>query len=204
VRIGLVTAVTVGVAAVLMTSAACGSKSSTATSSESSSSKSSSSSASSSATSTAAAQDYSKLLIDASEIVAPDDTFTAQEPTVNPNGKPGVATVFSNGGDTREIGDTILVLPSAEDAATALNGAAATLPTAVSGGEPGPAQVGSNGTIVSGTSPDGSKSVTVVLFTQGKAFTTLEFDGGPSDPVPAEFALDVANKQDQKISAGLS
>jgi hypothetical protein len=36
------------------------------------------------------------------------------------------------------------------------------------------------GTLFSGSSPDQSKSVTVVMFTQGKAFTTLEFDGAPN------------------------
>jgi hypothetical protein len=143
------------------------------------------------------------LLIAASDIVAPGDTFTAQEPTMNPNGAPGVATVFSNGGDTREIGDTILVLPDAAGAATALKGATAALGTSVVGGTPAPASVGSDSVMVSGASPDGAKAVTVLLFTQGSAFVTLEFDSAAEDPVPPEFVLDVAGKQDQKITAGL-
>lgn len=143
------------------------------------------------------------MLIDAAEIQAPGDTFTAQAPTVNPNGAAGVATVFSNQGDTREIGDTILVLPDADAAATALKGATGSLSASVTGGTPAPAQVGSDSITVSGTSPDGSKAVTVLLFTQGKAFTSLEFDSGPSDPVPPEFVLDVAGKQADKIKSGL-
>jgi hypothetical protein len=143
------------------------------------------------------------LLIAASDIVAPGDTFTAQEPTMNPNGAPGVATVFSNGGDTREIGDTILVLPDAAGAATALKGATAALGTSVVGGTPAPASVGSDSVMVSGASPDGAKAVTVLLFTQGSAFVTLEFDSASEDPVPPEFVLDVAGKQDQKVTAGL-
>jgi len=43
----------------------------------------------------------------------------------------------------------------------------------------------------------------VLLFTEGNAFTTLQFDSLPEDPVPAEFVLDVAGKQDAKIKAGL-
>lgn len=42
-----------------------------------------------------------RLLISAEDIVAPGDTFTAQAPTVNPGGKPGVATVFSSRGHPR-------------------------------------------------------------------------------------------------------
>lgn len=190
-------ALAVGAAATLLT-AGCGG------SSTSSSPASSSSAASSRTSSTAAAStDYAKLLIAASDIVAPGDTFTAQEPTMNPSGAPGVATVFSNGGDTREIGDTILVLPDAAGAATALKGATAALGTSVVGGTPAPASVGSDSVMVSGASPDGAKAVTVLLFTQGTAFVTLEFDSAAEDPVPPEFVLDVAGKQDQKVTAGL-
>jgi hypothetical protein len=42
-------------------------------------------------------------LIKAEDIALPGDTFTAAPPTENPNGKSGLATVFSNQGDTREI-----------------------------------------------------------------------------------------------------
>jgi hypothetical protein len=192
-------ALAVGAAATLLT-AGCGGSSSSSSSSPASSSSTAASSTSSTA---AASTDYAKLLIAASDIVAPGDTFTAQEPTMNPNGAPGVATVFSNGGDTREIGDTILVLPDAAGAATALKGATAALGTSVVGGTPAPASVGSDSVMVSGASPDGAKAVTVLLFTQGSAFVTLEFDSAAEDPVPSEFVLDVAGKQDQKITAGL-
>jgi hypothetical protein len=43
----------------------------------------------------------------------------------------------------------------------------------------------------------------VLLFTQGRAFTTLEFDGAAGDSVPPEFVLDIGGKQAQKIAAGL-
>ena len=58
------------------------------------------------------------------------------------------------------------------------------------------------GTMVSGTSPDGSKAATVLLFTEGKAFTNLEFDSAPNDPVP-QFVTDVGQKQDTAIKNGL-
>lgn len=122
---------------------------------------------------------------------------------MNPAGADGVATVFSNGGDTREIGDTILVLPDAAGAATALQGAKAALGSSVVGGTPASASIGTDSVIVAGKSPDGAKEVTVLLFTQGPAFTTLEFDSAAGDPVPQEFVLDVAGKQAKKIADGL-
>ena len=57
--------------------------------------------------------------------------------------------------------------------------------------------------MVSGSSPDGSKAVTVLLFTESKAFVTLEFDSKPGDPVPPEFVTDVGQKQDAALKAGL-
>jgi hypothetical protein len=45
--------------------------------------------------------------------------------------------------------------------------------------------------------------VTVLLFTEGKAFTNLEFDSAPNDPVPTQFVTDVGQKQDTAIKNGL-
>jgi hypothetical protein len=46
-----------------------------------------------------------------------------------------------------------------------------------------------------GMSPDGTKSVTILLFTEGKVFVTLEFDGAPDDPVPPEGVTDVGHNK---------
>jgi hypothetical protein len=177
-----------------------GNKSSTTSSSGSATSSSSSATASSSSAQTA---DYTGLLIKASDISLPGDTFTAQPPIQNPNGQPGVATVFSNQNDTRKIGDDILILPDPDQAVSELDEEKAALGNMVTGGAPAPAAVGTGGTMVSGTSPDGSKAVTVLLFTQGKAFTNLEFDSAPNDPVPPAFVTDVGQKQDTAIKNGL-
>jgi hypothetical protein len=184
----------------------CSSKSDKAATSSSGSASSSSAATSSSAAakSDAEPKDYTKLLIKAEDIALPGDTFTAAPPTQNPNGKDGVATVFTNQGDTREIGDTILLLPDPAGAATARDGAKSSLGSSVTGGEQQPAAVGDGGTIVSGNSPDGSKSVTVLVFSEGKAFVTLEFDGKPDDPVPPEFATDLGQKQAAAIKSGLA
>ena len=157
-----------------------GNKSSTTTSSGSATSAGSSSATSSS--SSAPAADYTALLIKASDVTLPGDTFTGQPPIQNPNGQPGVAQIFGNQNDTRHVGDTILILPDPDQAVSELDQEKAALGDMVKGGTPAPAAVGTGGTTVSGTSPDGSKAVTLLLFTEGKAFTNLEFDSPPNDP----------------------
>jgi hypothetical protein len=178
-----------------------GNKSSTTSSSGSATSAGSSSAASSS--SSAATADYTALLIKPSDITLPGDTFTAQPPIQNPNGQPGVAQLFSNQNDTRHVGDTILILPDADQAVSELDEEKAALGDMVKGGTPAPAPVGTGGTMVSGTAPEGSKAVTVLLFTEGKAFVNLEFDSPPNDPVPPQFVTDVGQKQDTAIKNGL-
>ena len=178
-----------------------GNKSSTTSSSGSATSAGSNSATSSS--SSAAAADYTALLIKASDITLPGDTFTGQPPIQNPNGQPGVAQIFSNQNDTRHVGDTILILPDPDQAVSELDEEKAALGDMVKGGTPAPAAVGTGGTMVSGTAPEGSKAVTVLLFTEGKAFVNLEFDSPPNDPVPPQFVTDVCQKHDTAIKNGL-
>ena len=158
----------------------------------------------SSATSSAQAQsaDYARLLIQASDIQTPM-AFTAGPVTPNPNGQAGVETTFSNDDKTRQIHDTILVFGDPAAATSALEAAKAKLGDSVQG-TPGPAAVGTGGTTVSGNSPDGSKGVMMVLFTEGKAFATLNFVGPPDMLPPPDFATDLGQKQDTAIKNGLS
>lgn len=198
---GAVTCVVIGTAVV-----GCGSSSTSSTSSSSSSASSqSSSSSSTSASSSAAAAgtDYSNLLITAADIELPGDTFTADPPQLNPGGAPGVNTNFNNQTQTRVIGDTIVVLPDETAANTTLDGSLKAMGQAVVDGHPTSAPVGTSGTIISGMSPDRSKAVTVLLFAEGKAVATMEFDSAPNDPVPLDFVIAVGQKQDDAIKAGL-
>jgi hypothetical protein len=180
----------------------CGGNKSSTTSSSGSATASASNTATSSASSAAAA-DYTALLIKASDITLPGDTFTAEPPIQNPNGQPGVAQIFSNQNDTRHVGDTILILPDADQAVSELDEERAALGDSVKGGTPAPAAVGTAGTMVSGAAPDGSKAVTMLLFTEGKAFVNLEFDSAPDSPLPSQFVTDVGQKQDTAIKNGL-
>ena len=69
---------------------------------------------------------------------------------------------------------------------------------------PEPIAIGSGGATISGPSPDGSKGVTVLLFTEGRAFAELEFDGPPNALVPPDFVTDVGQKQDAALKRGLT
>jgi len=146
--------------------------------------------------------DYSRLLIKVKDIDTPM-VFTAGPVIPNPNGRAGTETTFSNDDKSRQIRDTILVLADPAAAAGALDAAKAKLGDSVKG-TPAPALVGSGGTTVSGNSPDGSKSVMMLLFTEGKTFTTLNF-AGPTDMLPPpDFVTELGQKQDTAIKNGLS
>src|SRR5277367_3113871 len=152
--------------------------------------------ASGSTSSTHAAQtgDYTTLLIKASDINAPEP-FTASPAVKNPNGQQGATTTFSDQDHSHAIIDTIQVLPDPAAAANALDSARAMQHETLQA-KPMSVDVGVDGTTITGTSPDRSKGVTVLLFTQGKAFVSLEFDGPSYALAPPEFIHDVGDKQD--------
>jgi hypothetical protein len=164
-------------------------------------SKSSTATSRSAASSEAEPSDYTTLLIKASDIDAPEP-FTASPPVKNPNGQPGAATTFSDQDRSHTIIDTIEILPDPAAAANALGAAKATQSKSLRG-KPAPIEVGAGGTTISGTTPDRSKGVTVLLFTQGRAFITLEFDGPSYVLAPPDFTTDVGKKQNAAIKKGL-
>jgi hypothetical protein len=163
----------------------------------------SSSPSSGSSTSTHAAQkgDYTQLLIKASDINAPE-AFTAGPPVNNPNGQQGAQITFTDQDKTHTIIDTIQILLDPAAAANALDSAKAVHREALLA-KPMSVDVGVDGATISGPSPDHSKGVTMLVFTQGKAFVTLEFDGPSFALAPADFVADVGRKQDDAIKKGL-
>jgi hypothetical protein len=148
----------------------------------------------------AAAQpgDFSTLPVDPN-LVTDSLAYSAAPPIFNPNGQPGVETVYSHRDGSRQITSTILVLPDAQAATAALDGARAELAGKVANGKTQPAAVGSGGTMLAGMSPDGSKSVAVLSFAEGNAATTIEFDGAAKDPVPSDLVVELGRKQDTAI-----
>jgi hypothetical protein len=182
--------------------AGCGSK--TSSTANSGSATSATSTRSSAATSSGSAQpnDYTGLLIQATDIDAPIP-FTGSPPTNNPNGQPGVATTFSTQDGGRVIRDTIQVLADPAAATNALNSAKSGQGGVVKNPQTDSANVGTGGTTLTGNSPDGSKGVAILLFTEGRALVTLEFDGPPGMLPPPDFVNDVGQKQDAAVKKGL-
>ncbi|MCV7442757.1 hypothetical protein H7K33_11015 [Mycobacterium paraense] len=195
--IAAATALTVSVAG-------CGSKQASTSQSGTSgpASNTSSSAPKSSAPAPAPASDYTALLIQASDIDAPIQ-FTGSPPTNNPNGQPGVATIFSTQDNSHVIKDTIQVFPDPAAATNALNAAKGNQGNSVKNPKTEPFNVGTGGTTLTGNSPDNSKGVLVLLFTEGRALVTLEFDGPVESLPPQDFVTDVAQKQQAAVKKGL-
>ena len=142
--------------------------------------------------SSAAAQpDYSTLPVDPNSITD-SLAYTVAPLDIDPNGQPGVMAEYTHReGGTRQITTTILVLADPQAATAAVSGAAAEVDNQRSQ----PVAVGTGGTLVTGTSPDGTESTAILTFTEGGTATTIEFDGPPNDPVPADMVVELGQKQ---------
>jgi hypothetical protein len=183
----------------------CGHKPSSSTSGSTSGTSGSATKSSSSApapSGTAQPTDYSGLLIQATDIDAPIQ-FTGSPPTNNPNGKPGVATIFSTQDNSHTIKDTIQVLGDPAAATNALNAAKGAQGNAVKNPRTEPFNVGTGGTTLTGNAPDNSKGVLILMFTEGRAFVTMQFDGPVDSLPPPDFVTDVGQKQDAAVKKGL-
>lgn len=144
--------------------------------------------------------DYSSLLIKPSDIGG--DFKSPQPPVLNPNNATGVAQLFANPDNSRRIGDTILIVADPAVAKAGIENTKANYAGKV-GGTWQPIDIGSNGFMISGNSPDNSQAVTVLLFSEGRAVVNIEFDSAPNDPIDPAIAIDVGRKQDAAIKSGL-
>jgi hypothetical protein len=140
-------------------------------------------------------------------VIKPEDIpipgFTQKSSTpVSESGANGIAVLFANADDTRELGDTIVVLPSEAAAGAAMQAALTATQGQVTGGTAAPAQVGDGGTVVTGG--QNGKASTVLIFQQGKAFVVMQFDSAPNDPVPADLVTAVGQKQADALKSGLA
>ncbi|WAC91430.1 hypothetical protein [Mycobacterium sp. Aquia_213] len=144
--------------------------------------------------------DYSALLIQPGDVGG--DYTAPQPPVLNSNNTTGVSQLFVSADNSRRIGDTVLVLPDLSTAAAALVNTKANYAKKVTGTWQ-PVDIGSNGTMISGTSSDNSQSIAVLLFTEGRALIALEFDSAPNDPIDPATAVDVGRKQAAAVKNGL-
>ncbi|CAN5340817.1 hypothetical protein BH11ACT7_BH11ACT7_33230 [soil metagenome] len=151
---------------------------------------------------TAAPVDYGALPVNPNVIT--DSSAYAPAPLVqNPGGQPGVEAAFTHRDSTRTITETILVLPDPSAAVAATERNRSELGTVVINQKTQPLEVGQGGTLVSGTSPDGTEAVSVLLFTQGDAAAQIEFAGPLADPVPVELVSDLGRQQATTITQQL-
>lgn len=152
-----------------------------------------------------AAADYSALLMTADAIPTPGAPFVGDPPNVNPSGVPGVSQFFRAEDNTATIEDSILLADSAEQAGQILATKKQGLGAAVIGRPAPMSSVSPDATVTVGTSPDGSKAVTVLVFSEQIAVVSLEFDTAPGDftPVPADFVESAGMVQRDAIRAGL-
>jgi len=153
----------------------------------------------------AAAQpvDFGTLPVNPNEITD-SNAYIAEAPVQNPQGQPGVTAVYTHRDGSRQVTDTILVLADPPAATAAMDQARAASTGEVVGSTTQPASVGTGATIVSGSSPDGSKSVAVLTFTEGDAFATIEFEGPANDAAPVDLVTEYGQKQATAIRDALA
>ncbi|WP_431239257.1 hypothetical protein ACQ86B_05955 [Mycolicibacterium aichiense] len=151
----------------------------------------------------AAPVDYTRLLLQAGDISATGDAFVDQPPTPNPDSRPGAEVLFVNEEQTKAVSILLVAIDDPAAGPSAIAEAQASLPKAVTPGPPQPSIVGTGGTVVAGNSPDGKKSVSVLLFTEGSTLARIEFDGLPGQPAAADFVTNVGQKQAIALRVGL-
>ncbi|MGO4445241.1 hypothetical protein AB4Z42_17975 [Mycobacterium sp. 2YAF39] len=148
--------------------------------------------------------DYSRLLLQPADVSDDEDTFTEQSSTPSgPDGLPGASALYVNQDDTRAIADTIVIYPDAETAAATLRDALPALGSTLTGATSRPAPVGTDGTMAVGMSKDGSKAVTLLLFTEGPALVRLEFQSAPGDVTTDQFVINIGKMQQIALRTGL-
>lgn len=151
----------------------------------------------------AAPVDYTRLLLEARDVSTTGDAYIAQPATPNPDSRPGAEVLIVNQEQTKAISILLVALDSPAAGPSALAEAQASLTKSVDPGPPQPSIVGTGGTVVSGNSPDGTKSVTVLLFTEGSMLARVEFDGLPGQPADANFVTNTGQKQAIALRVGL-
>jgi hypothetical protein len=185
---------TVGTACTVTTTSSSSSSSKPASSTTTPSSSATSTTTSSAAPSgTAPLGDYTYLLLQASDVGA--DASATGAPVQNPGGVAGAGVTFGNAERSRTIDDLVVVFADPATAAQQAKDHASSFGKYVTTA-PQPFEVGTNGLIAVGLSPDNSKAVTYVTFAEGRVGVDLEFDSAPNDPAPADVVLQIARKQD--------
>jgi hypothetical protein len=208
-RVVRILGVGVAITAAMTVATACSIKFNEGSSSSSSSSKPTSSASSTTASSAAASTtsgappsgvaplgDYTYLLLQASDVGA--DATATGAPMQNPGGVAGAGVTYGNSDRSRTVDDLVVIFTDPAIAAQQAKERAQSFGKYVTTA-PQPFDVGTNGLIAVGMSPDNSKAVTYVTFAEGRVGVDLEFDSAPNDPAPQDVVLDIARKQDSVV-----
>lgn len=150
------------------------------------------------------AEDYTRLLLESSEINVAGDTYAAPAPTRDPDGVKGAEVLMINRDQSRALGITVVVLADAAAAQAGLTQAKASLSTVVPTAPPRAVPVGAGATVFTGVSRDGLKAATALVFSQDRAIVRIDFYSLPAMNTPFDFVVDVGQKQAIAVRVGLS
>jgi hypothetical protein len=148
--------------------------------------------------------DYRKLLLQPEDMVQPNSGYSIPQPaTLNPHGIPGAESLLVSADGTNAIGFTIVVLGDAAAAPAELPKAVANLVTVRPEQPPAPIAVGDEGFVVVGTTPDGTKSATALMYRYQRALVRVDFYSLPGEPTPTSTVIDIGQKQTAVLRVGL-
>lgn len=134
-----------------------------------------------------------QLVIDVDDIPLPGFL----PPTVRPldvDEVEGVEAYFDSADGRRRLGATIVLLPDADAARTAVQGAAETIREQRPGATVAPARAGDTAVVVTGYEQDGTAS-TLLLLSEGTASVVLDFRSPAADPTPADTVIEAGVRQ---------
>ena len=151
-----------------------------------------------------AAPDYTQLLLQPSDVYVPGDGFTAPPPLRDPDGIEGAEELMTNGDQTRAVGITIVMESDAQTALREVPIARDKLSTVVPTAPPLSVPVGAGATAVVGVSPDGTKAVTALVFSQDRAIVRIDYYSALGQATPIDFVIEVGLKQAIALRVGLA
>jgi hypothetical protein len=137
--------------------------------------------------------DLGQLLISAEDIPLPGFLPPVVRP-LDEDAVEGVEAFFDSQDGSRQLGQTIVLLPDADAARSAMLGAARLTEQQRTGASSAPAPAGDAGVIITGFQHDGTAS-TLLLFSVGTASVAMDFRSPAADPVPPAAAIAAGVRQ---------
>jgi hypothetical protein len=145
--------------------------------------------------------DVGQLVIQAGDIPLPGFSRQSVRP-VTEGPVTGVAALFGTADGTRLLGETIVLLPDAAAARTAMQGAVSTTGSQRPGSTTATVPVGDSAVLITGYRVDGTES-TLLLLSQGVASVAMDFRSPETDPISADVVTAVGVKQAELLKAKL-